>query len=66
MPFGLTRFPATFQRQMDRVTTLELGLNIFIYLDDIIVVTETFEEHSEWLNKVLDRIEEAGMTINAE
>jgi len=36
----------------------------FAYLDDIVVVTPTFEEHLEWLKHVLNRIREAGLTIN--
>ncbi|XP_033228351.1 uncharacterized protein LOC117180119 [Belonocnema kinseyi] len=35
----------------------------FTYLGDIIVVTETFEEHLCWLEMVLDRISEAGLTM---
>ena len=38
----------------------------FAYLDDIIIVTETFEEHLSWLKKVLDRIKSAGLEINPE
>ena len=38
----------------------------FSYLDDIIIVTETFEEHVKWLSHVLKRIKEANLTINRE
>ena len=36
----------------------------FSYLDDIINVTETFEEHVKWLGHILKRIKEANLTIN--
>ncbi|RYA67551.1 hypothetical protein DD595_26180, partial [Enterobacter cloacae complex sp. 4DZ3-17B2] len=38
----------------------------FAYLDDIIVVTETVEEHFSWLRVVLRRLREANLTINLE
>jgi len=38
----------------------------FAYLDDIMVVTSTFEEHLEWLDRVLSKISTAELTINPE
>ena len=38
----------------------------FAYLEDIIIVTETFEEHLSWLMKLLNRIKSAGLEINPE
>ena len=34
---------------------------VFCYLDDIIVVTETFDEHLKWLEIVLRRIADTGL-----
>ena len=48
MPFGLSNAPATFQRLIDRVIGTELRPHAFCYLDDIIVVTETFEDHLKY------------------
>ena len=64
MPFGLTGAPATFQRLIDRILTPEMRPNVFTYFGDIIVVSETFEEHLRWLDKVLERIAKSGLTIN--
>ena len=36
----------------------------FAYLDDIMIATETFEEHLRWLDKVLHNLREANLTIN--
>jgi len=66
MPYGLTGAPATFQRLLDRLIGPEMEPHAFAYLDDIVVVTQTFDEHLEWLKRVLDRIREAGLTINPE
>ena len=60
MPFGLQGAPATFQRLMDRVVH---GLDLTAaYLDDLIVFSETWEEHMAHLRVVLQRLREAGLT----
>ncbi|KMQ83058.1 reverse ribonuclease integrase [Lasius niger] len=66
MPHGLTGAPATFQRLLDRLIGPEMEPHAFAYLDDIVIVTRSFEEHLVWLKRVLDRIKEAGLTINPE
>ena len=66
MPFGLTNAPATFQRLMDKIITPDLKPNVFCYLDDIIILTENFEEHLKNLEIVLEKINQAGLTINLE
>ena len=55
MPFRLTNAPATFQRLLDTLIGPEMEPHAFAYLDDIIILTETFEEHLEWLAKVLKK-----------
>ena len=64
MPYGLTGAPATFQRLLDRLIGPEMEPFAFAYLDDIVIATPTFEEHITWLNRVMDRITSAGLTIN--
>lgn len=39
---------------------------MFVYLDDIIVVTQTFEKHIEILSKVFSRLKSAGLTLSKE
>lgn len=63
MPFGLSGAPATFQRLMDTILRDLIGSNVFVYLDDILIVSETFEEHMAHLKQVFNRIQKAGMTI---
>ena len=56
MPFGLCNAPATFQRLMQRVLS---GLEYkccFIYLDDILVTSKTFEDHLTHLREVFSRL----------
>ena len=67
MPFGMCNSPSTYQQMMDKlIMDLPTGADehIFAYLDDIIIATETFEEHMFWLEVVLKKITAAGLVIN--
>ena len=61
MPFGLTSAPATFQRLMDTVLSDLLWHRVMVYLDDIIVYSETWHEHLATLGNVLRRLRAAGL-----
>ena len=66
MPYGVVGGPATFPQLSDKIIGLEMEPHAFSYLDDIIIVSNTFEEHMNWLEHVLTRIKDAGLTINRE
>ena len=61
MPFGLQGAPATFQQIMDRLVQ---GQHEYLsaYLDDLVVFSNTWEEHLQHLRTVLQRLQEAGLT----
>lgn len=42
----------------------DLDRNAFAYLDDIPIVSNTFEEHIEVLKKVLNHLDEADITLS--
>lgn len=56
MSFGLCNAPATFQRLMDMVLAGLQWTNCLVYLDDVIVVGRTFEEHLQNLQDVFARL----------
>lgn len=64
MPFGLTNAPAVWQRLIDRVVGVDLEKNVFVYLDDVIICTSTFDEHIRVLREVISRVTKAGLTLN--
>lgn len=64
LPFGLHNAPATFQRLIDSVLEEDLAAWVFPYLDDVIVVADSFEKHLEILGEVFSRLEKAGLTLN--
>ena len=61
LPFGVSAAPAIFQRTIEGV--LHGIPNVCVYLDDILVTGGSEETHLETLNKVLSRLEEAGMRL---
>ncbi|KAL1279156.1 hypothetical protein QQF64_025829 [Cirrhinus molitorella] len=62
MSFGLRNAPATFQRLMNHVV---FGLEgCAVYLDDVIVFSETWEQHLIRLRALLTRLVEACLTVN--
>ncbi|KAI3366502.1 hypothetical protein L3Q82_000474 [Scortum barcoo] len=63
MSFGLHGAPATFQRLMNKVLA---GMHNFAaaYLDDIVIYSNSWQEHLSHVAKVLREIKKAGLTIN--
>lgn len=64
MPFGLTNAPATWQRLIDRVLGPDLEPHVFVYLDDIIIISEDFDQHLDILQKIFDRLATANLTLS--
>lgn len=54
MPFGLTNAPSTSQRAMDVILADLRWTACLVYLDDIVVYSQSFEEHLERLEQVLN------------
>ena len=66
MPFGLRNAPATFQRLMDNFRRGLPHIKILIYLDDIIVLSTSFEQNLKDLQAVLVRLKKFNLTANRE
>jgi len=64
MYFGLTNSPATFQMMMnDLFRDLINQGDTAIFIDDILVATDTEEEHDELVEEMLKRLEKNDLFV---
>jgi len=66
MPFGLTGAPATFQREMNRILFDLLGKCVFVFLDDILIFSNSIDEHVIHLKQVFEIFRKYKVKINIE
>ncbi|XP_060196336.1 uncharacterized protein LOC132625764 [Lycium barbarum] len=66
MPFGLTNAPATFCTLMNKLFHPFLDQFVVIYLDDIVVYSNSLEEHMEHLRKVFQVLRENDLCVKRE
>jgi hypothetical protein len=66
MPFGLTNAPAIFQNFINNVLAPYLDRFCIAYLDDMLIYSDTFEEHQEHVNLVLEAFEKASLHLKPE
>lgn len=64
LPFGLSNSAQVLCKLMGRILGVDLEPFVFVYLDDIIILSETLEDHFNLLSTVADRLRKAGLTIN--
>lgn len=63
MPFGLCNAAQRLCRLMDKVIPARLKANVFVYLDDLLIINADFETHLATLEKVAGCLDEANLTI---
>ena len=64
LPMGVKNACAIFQRLMQWVLKEHLGKICDVYLDDIIIYSDSMEEHLEHLKTIMDCISKANLGIN--
>ncbi|MBW0573005.1 hypothetical protein O181_112720 [Austropuccinia psidii MF-1] len=65
MPFGIKNAPAHFQRMMDTIFQEEiLEGSLVVYIDDIIIYSETWEDHVQYIDRVLSKFTPINLKIS--
>ena len=65
MPFGLKNVGSTYQRMMTRMFEPQLGKNIEIYVDDMVVKSKVVSEHLEDLGGTFNVLRKHKLRLNA-
>jgi Reverse transcriptase (RNA-dependent DNA polymerase) len=56
MPFGLALAPAIFQRAITYTLFKFIGDKVAVYLDDIIIATDTLKENKQLLTEIIRKL----------
>ena len=65
MPFGLKNADATYQRMMTRMFEPQLGKNIEIYIDNMVVKSKVESEYVNDLRNIFDILRRHKLRLNA-
>lgn len=66
MPFGLKNAPSIFQRCVDDILRPYIGKFAYVYIDDVLIFSDSEEEHVEHVTIVVNALHEANMKISGE
>jgi hypothetical protein len=61
MPFGLTNAPSTFQMLMNQILRPYIDKFVLVYLDDIMVYSNSLDEHKHHLRLVFEALRDANL-----
>ena len=64
LSFGMKNAPAAFQRTMKMILSGLSWRKVIVYIDDILIMGDTFNEHAELCRKVLRTLEQYGIKLN--
>ena len=65
MPFGLKNVGSTYQRVMTRMFEPQMGKNIEVYIDDMVVKSKLVFEHVRDLNNIFEILRRHKLRLNA-
>ena len=64
MPFGLKNTGATYQRLVNKMFANQIGKNMEVYVDDMLVKSKTADNHVSDLEECFKILREYGMRLN--
>ena len=65
MPFGLKNAGSTYQRMMTKMFEPQLGKNVEVYIDDMVVKSKLVSEHLTDLISIFETLREHKLRLNA-
>lgn len=65
VPQGMRNSPGTFSRAMEAIFSDMNMLEVLLYLDDILIFSDNFDEHINRIKRVLERLIESNLKANA-
>ena len=65
MPFGLKNAGSTYQRMMTKIFEPQLGKNVEIYIDDMVVKSKLVSEHLANLTNIFEILRRHKLHLNA-
>lgn len=63
-PFGLKTLPGFFQSLLNGVLSGLQGVKCFVYIDDVVIFADTFEEHLNRISEVFQRFRGSNLKLN--
>ena len=64
MPFGLKNAGATYQRLVNHTFHPQIGRNVEVYIDDMLVKSQDEEKHPDDLQEMFDTLRQYNMRLN--
>ncbi|GFU57056.1 retrovirus-related Pol polyprotein from transposon 297 [Trichonephila clavipes] len=66
MSFGLSGAAPNFQKAIDIILKPVIGRFVMVYMDDVFIISPSFNEYIDHLNQVFTLLRDAGLTLNKE
>jgi len=63
MPFGLCNTPAACQRWINEVHMEQIDMCCIVYLDDVLIYSNTLQQHRKDVSNILEAIQISGMKV---
>jgi len=63
MPFGLCNAPAAFQRWINEVLMEHIDMCCIVYLDDVLIYSNTLQQQRKDVSNILEAIRKSGMKV---
>ena len=64
MPFGLKNADATYQRLMNKMFAHQIGRNVQVYVDDMLMKSQPEDDHLDDLKETFDTLRSYNMKLN--